>query len=222
MDHRTADQQQAAQKYLLDELPANQRAEFEEHLFDCPLCAEQVRQDFTVVENLKEVLREQPATGAATSGLRLPANGFLAWLKPASLVPSFAALALAGIVVYQNVLPAHAPSEQAQILPAASVVTPVTRGVAQPAIKVDRAKASFVLSFMVDAAKPDSFVCDFQKEAGASVIKLAEPQQPNASFTLNVLLSSKLFPAGRYRLVLSPSSEPQNSTIYPFAIEDGK
>jgi hypothetical protein len=222
MDHRTADEQQAAQKYLLDELSANQRAEFEEHLFECPICAEQVRHDFTVVENLKEVLREQPETGAASNGLRLPANGFLAWLKPASLIPSFAALALAGIVVYQNVLPTHAAPEQAQILPAASLVTPVTRGAAQPAIKVDHTKANFVLSFTVDAAKPDSFVCDFQTEAGSSVIKLAEPQQPNASFTLNVLLSSKLFPAGRYRLLLSPVSEPQNSTLYPFAIEDGK
>ena len=36
MDHDTAIRIQAAERYILEEFPPEERAEFEEHFFECP------------------------------------------------------------------------------------------------------------------------------------------------------------------------------------------
>ncbi len=58
MDHQSAVDRNLAERYLLGELEAAEAAEFEEHFFDCPACAEDVRMGRTFVANLKAVLVE--------------------------------------------------------------------------------------------------------------------------------------------------------------------
>ena len=43
MDHSEAVNQMAAERYMLGELPPDVRDAFEEHLFDCPECAFDIR-----------------------------------------------------------------------------------------------------------------------------------------------------------------------------------
>ena len=43
MDHETAVQLQAAERYVLEEFSPKERADFEEHFFGCPGCADEVR-----------------------------------------------------------------------------------------------------------------------------------------------------------------------------------
>ena len=59
MDHQTAVKIQAAERYVLEEFPPEERAEFEEHFFDCPECAEEVRSASVFAANAKAVLREE-------------------------------------------------------------------------------------------------------------------------------------------------------------------
>lgn len=61
MDHETAIRIQAAERYVLDEFPAEERAEFEEHFFECPECAEEVRSATIFAANAKAVLLDQRA-----------------------------------------------------------------------------------------------------------------------------------------------------------------
>lgn len=45
MDHTAVVRQKMTERYLLDELDAEVRDEFEEHFFDCPECALDIRAD---------------------------------------------------------------------------------------------------------------------------------------------------------------------------------
>ncbi len=58
MDHETAVQLQAAERYVLDEFSPKERADFEEHFFGCPGCADEVRSATILAANTKVVLKE--------------------------------------------------------------------------------------------------------------------------------------------------------------------
>jgi hypothetical protein len=61
LDHQSVVDRNLTERYLLEELDSAETAAFEEHFFECPLCAEDVRRSSRMVANLKAVLREQDA-----------------------------------------------------------------------------------------------------------------------------------------------------------------
>lgn len=105
MDHEEAVRQNATERYLLDELDPGQREQFEEHFFDCPDCADDVRAAAIFVEHSKEVLAEQPAPSPARDA-EPPKKWFekkaFAWLHPAFAMPALALLL--AVVGYQNLV----------------------------------------------------------------------------------------------------------------------
>ncbi|MEO8052164.1 MAG: zf-HC2 domain-containing protein [Acidobacteriota bacterium] len=58
MEHQSAVELRFAERYLLGELSPDETASFEEHFFECAICAEEVRQGAHLVANLKAVLQE--------------------------------------------------------------------------------------------------------------------------------------------------------------------
>ena len=58
MDHSEAVQKMAAERYLLDELTPDEREAFEEHFFDCPECALDLRVGAAFVDEAKVQLPE--------------------------------------------------------------------------------------------------------------------------------------------------------------------
>lgn len=58
MDHQSAVNRKLTERYILGELDAAESADFEEHFFECSLCAEDVRLTSRLVANLKVVLGE--------------------------------------------------------------------------------------------------------------------------------------------------------------------
>jgi hypothetical protein len=95
MDHEQAIKKMMAERYLLGELSDNERDAYEEHLFSCPECFEQVRAGTEFVSYLKRIGVEEPAPQPRwrqflTQSLR-PTPAF-----------AFAACVLAAIGVYQN------------------------------------------------------------------------------------------------------------------------
>ncbi len=57
MDHNEALRLHAVEKYVLGELPPSLRDEFEEHLFECQECAQDVKAAAEFVDNVRAVLR---------------------------------------------------------------------------------------------------------------------------------------------------------------------
>jgi hypothetical protein len=120
MEHSEAIQLMAAEKYLLDELPAEVRDEFEEHLFGCHECAMDMRTASAFLEQGKAVLAEPVVATVREKDKSRP--GLFAWWRPAFAIPAMAALLL--VIGYQNLvtLPQLTRSlNKPQLLPATTV-----------------------------------------------------------------------------------------------------
>jgi len=101
MDHSNAVRLKATERYLLNELDPDQLDQFEEHLFDCPDCAVDVRAAAMFLEQSKTVLSE--VRGPELVKLPAPARkGWLDWLRPAFAAPVMAVLL--AVVGYQNLV----------------------------------------------------------------------------------------------------------------------
>jgi hypothetical protein len=221
MNHQLAEQTQAVDKYLLNELTEAERLEFEEHYFDCQACADQLKHNAIVVDNLKQVLLEDQRDPSEQRVSATPKSGgsWLSWLKPATLVPAFAALALALIVGYQNFvyIPGLTRPQALETVPIPSAARDSGTVVA-----IDRGLPMFPLSFDVDSPQAyPSYICDFQSEGKGSILEVDSGSRKVAAFTLELLLPSKHFPPGRYVMILRPASQPEKVVSrFSFAIQD--
>lgn len=59
MDHKEAIRIQAVGRYLLGEMTAADRSDFEQHFFSCGECSEDLRMGAILVDNSRAVLREE-------------------------------------------------------------------------------------------------------------------------------------------------------------------
>lgn len=129
MDHDLVVRQKMTERYLLNELEPSARDEFEEHFFDCPDCASDVRACAVFVEQSKVALAKQPdpIPDRVPATVAVPSQpGWLAGLRTA-LRPAFAVPVLAGLLLvigYQNLV-TYPQMQQAlnrpQLLPWASL-----------------------------------------------------------------------------------------------------
>jgi hypothetical protein len=123
MDHNQAVEQMAAERYLLDELTPDAREAFEEHVFDCPECAMDLRASVAFVEEAKAQLPAltDPLPAPPSTGIIKPKvkwDHWLAWWRPAVAAPAFAALLI--VVGYQNLVTfpgLRAEANQPRLLP---------------------------------------------------------------------------------------------------------
>jgi anti-sigma factor RsiW len=121
MDHSESIRLMAAEKYLLGELTPELQEQFEEHFFECPECALDVRAGAALVEHCKVVLSEPVIVSRAKVAVPAAASRF-GWFRPALIVPVLAALLV--VVVYQNLVTYPQLRQLAsspQILPWASI-----------------------------------------------------------------------------------------------------
>jgi len=130
MEHHEAIELMASERYLLDELTPELRDAYEEHLFGCTECADDVRFGASLVEGAKAVLSGMAAAPVKAEAKRKPERrDWVAWLRPTIMVPAFACLLV--IVGYQNlvVYPAlEALASEPRLLPPATVLAGETRG----------------------------------------------------------------------------------------------
>jgi len=88
MEHERAVQNLAVECYLLGEMTPGEREAFEEHYFECGVCAEDVRTASQFLEDVKEVLGTGrsplavPVTGREALEQRAPRWNWTTWLQP--------------------------------------------------------------------------------------------------------------------------------------------
>jgi hypothetical protein len=107
MDHEVVARQGMTERYLLGELDADARQGFEEHFFDCPDCALDVRAGALFVEQSRVLLADEPAGASRRAPTPVPAKprgltALFGMFKPAFAIPVMAALLV--VVGYQNVV----------------------------------------------------------------------------------------------------------------------
>src|SRR5258708_23654269 len=178
MDHNEAIQLQAAVKYVLGELSAVQREEYEEHYFDCAECAIDLKAAAAFVDTTREVLRQEKASSFAKDPV--PARGgWFSWLRPIVAVPAFAALLL--VVAYQNIFTIprakEAATQRAAQLFTSSFSLQMANTRGGNAVKVQiHPAASFALEFdLTPSPTFESYVCQIQDESARSVLQASIP-----------------------------------------------
>jgi hypothetical protein len=155
MDHNEAVRLQAAEKYLLGELPKEQHEAFEEHYFDCSACAEEIKATVAFMESSRQVAREA-APQIIDEKRLVPASspakgGWFGWLRPAFAVPVFAALLL--FIGYQNgvtipQLKGNSSSQSGEIISSSFHLAGSVRGGDEAGTKLQvRPSESFLLNF---------------------------------------------------------------------------
>jgi hypothetical protein len=221
MDHTLALQTNTINKYLLNELQPEERAAFEEHLFDCPECAARVKEDFALISELKEVLREPTPQSARANSTKTINSGWREWFSPLTFIPACAALVLACFAGYQNFV-SIPRMLQPQVIQTEPFVSGATRGATTQTALVKPGSALFAASFNVDSpsAHP-AYVCEFQSANGTPIMTIDCGKHATAEFTLSLLLPVEKFPPAGYTMILRPASG-QNAEVsrYSFAVKN--
>jgi len=207
MDHESAVTSHAVERYLLADMPAEERDAFEDHYFLCDQCAADVRATSMFIENAKVLLREPE--GAAPPGRREPEPAkqgwrqWLAWLQPQ---PALAGLAAILVVVAGYEATMIGKLRQPSLTPVA-VAHGESRGAA-PAFGVGQPVA-LILSLEQTVTGPD-LNAEIRSESGALIRSLtAKAPPPDAG--LNLYMPSPGLAPGRYAVVIG-------GVRYPFEV----
>ncbi|MEA2263944.1 MAG: hypothetical protein QOJ51_6769, partial [Acidobacteriaceae bacterium] len=167
MNHEQAIREQAVERYLLGELPEDVRALFEEHFFDCAMCASDLKDGAAFVDALRADPQQVawPQRSIRLVAKRTPA----AWLRP-WLVPALAASLL--VVAYQNILVLPAMRRAAAVTPAPAVMNNVilatisARGSDIPKLHAP-ANGSFLITVDIPSkAEYASYLCLLYNSSG--------------------------------------------------------
>ena len=218
MQHQQAVDTKASERYLLGEMSEPERYDFEAHYFDCPACADDVRTGAALARGVKAVCTEDAALGPTAVVRDLPRRGRYSWLFPV-LVPSAAAVALAGLAAWQAfvVIPslrwAGAPQALSPV-----VLRAAARGEEQ-ALAIRRDQALSLLSLDVNSADPGVPLTYELIAPGGALRHKGTTQAPPAGSPLIVVLpNSAIREPGAWILLLR---NPQGAELarYPFSVQ---
>jgi hypothetical protein len=222
MDHSEAVQQMMAERYLLGELTLDVREAFEEHLFDCPECALDLRAGTAFVEAAKAQLPK--LTGAAPASVpsrshkpRVQREWWLSWLRPAFAVPAFASLLL--VLCYQNLViypGLRAAAGEPRLLPLVTLHE-ATRGGAHLAITADRRHGVALPVDLPAQSSPDayaSYYLDLYDPQGklAWTGAVAAPSDSDDQ-RLSLVIPGAMLHSGAYSLVVSGAGAHGERTV---------
>lgn len=243
MTHQQAIEKHAAERYLLEEMPELERFAFEEHLFGCQICAEDVRTGAWMQEGVKAGLlpaAADSAQGHKAGGARPEAAGPRSTVEPAAVAPPEAAstvvrlssrshpvlpwaiaATLAVAIGYQQFW--VVPDLREQVI-GPSVLSPVTlRGASRGAEPMLTRPASGAISLAVDLpdiAAGTRLTYDLRTADGASVASGTAAAPPPGTPLLLLIPASALDSAGRHVLSVSTGDAGSASVDYRFTITD--
>lgn len=218
VNHKLAEETSAIERYLLNDMPDDERSAFESHFFECGICAERIRDGAAFVESARQVFREQ--TFQAETQRERSRESWFRWLRMPVLVPSCSALVMAAFIVYQNAV--SIPALLKPRILSTVVVAPLSRE-APPVIKIAADQPLFNVTFSVDA--PRAFVaynCEFRDRDGKLLVRMRSEGHELSSFDLSFLLPAAKFPDGAYQLIVQPAGGNDGFVDrYTFEIQKG-
>src|ERR1700721_2931290 len=209
MDHNEAVRLEAAEKYLLGELPREQHAAFEEHFFDCSACAEEMKATAAFMESARQVSRQQVSETIDIKGLvkASPATGgWFAWLRPAFVVPVFAALLL--FIGYQNgiTIPNLKQASTSVVIgegaKSFSLLSADSRGEGGSTSKIAvGAREDFRLEVDMPGNSSTGYSCQIQDESGKVLASFTVSAEEAKTTVTRIFRGGSLQP-GKYTLVI--------------------
>jgi Putative zinc-finger len=229
MNHSEAVEQMATERYLLDELTPDAREAFEEHVFDCPDCALDLRAGAAFVREAKAQLPLMPSQAPAAAGVAPSEKKASFWStlwRPTFAAPAFAALLI--VLVYQNAVtfPAlRGAASQPHIIPLAPVHG-ATRGASHISIAGDRTRGVALpidLSAQPGMAPAASYSLDLRdpqgKLAWSGSIPATAPSH-DADQPVSVVIPGAMLQNGTYSLtVTSVTAQGQRVPVQQYIFD---
>lgn len=213
MDHSEAVDQMATERYLLDELTPELREAFEEHVFDCPECALDLRATAAFVNEIKVQLPELTMESAKESAAVKPnpvveKRERFSWWKPIFANPMIAGPAFAVLLLvvgYQNLV--TYPALRAEVSePRIVQMIPLraaTRGGALKAIDASHKRdLGFVIDLPQDTVYP-SYAVELYDAQGKSVWSKGVMEAASGDGTLSLAIPGSGLQTGAYDLRVS-------------------
>jgi hypothetical protein len=235
MDHNEAVNQMAAEKYLLGELQPDVRNAFEEHFFDCPECAFDIRTGMDFVDEAKAQLPALAAASLAaevsptvsdpirktTAETNSGTDRLRSWWKSLFATPAFAAPVFATLLLvigYQNLVTYPALRSEAtepRVLEAVSLHG-ATRAGGNTVIDADRKQGISLLVDLPEAQGYSSFAVDLYDTQGklAWTHNIPADSTGNDGGALSLVIPGGGLRQGVYALVISGvTSQGQRSEL---------
>lgn len=202
MDHAEAKRINAPSRYIVGDLTWSETVAFEGHFFTCSDCAEELRRESTLAEDLRAVFRDQGrpiAVVPSTSAVKIAArpNRFGVWTLPLAV----AATILLGIIIYQNgfMIP-QLKSEVARLSePQTLAWVPLKLARGSEPVEISN-QGQFWMAFF-DLPNPtahDSYLVDIQNKDSKLLRTVAMPAAKLGQHS-SILLRRSEFPGGAYQ-----------------------
>jgi hypothetical protein len=191
MEHQAAIDTHAVERYLLGEMPVDERDAFEEHYFACVSCAEEVRVGAQFRANYDHAGPAKPAAARQ--------RWWEGWMRWPSLIPVAASLAFAGVVWFQA-------SRTAVLATLEDYTIPETVRSGNTVV-VPKGTGPAAISFVIPAdAPPPPYECTIADSTGKTVgtTTLKRPMTPEARVQLQ---RDRLSP-GLYTVTLRSDGAP--------------
>lgn len=203
MTHIEAVELKAAERYLLEELTPADREAFEEHFFDCPECAFDLRASAAFIDEAKLQLPAfAPAKQTAIIKPVEKNRDWFAWLRPAFAMPAFALLL--GVIAYQNVavIPGLRSAAEAPRILSWQSIHLGARGAPTP-VEADRARGVDLMVDLPQQGVYSAYSFEVYNAQGASVWKSAAttPNQTESG-TASLYLPAAGVAPGTYSLAI--------------------
>lgn len=188
MNHNDAIREQSVDRYLLGELPEDARAQFEEHFFDCDICASDLKAGAAFVDTLRT---DPQVVGSPQRKLQVvPNRAPRTWLRP-WLAPALAASLL--VVAYQNILVLPGMRKAAAVAESPAVInTVILANISARGTDIPRLVAPAHGSFLVSVDVPSkseyaSYICSLYTSSGERLWQLPiTTQQAENTVSLRV------------------------------------
>jgi len=203
VNHFEATQSRSVEKYLLGEMPPPERDAFEEHFFDCPECAADVRATAAFLEAAKQELRSFASGSKPAAEPEKRSRFVLQWptFAWAALAASLLLTAYQNLVVYPHLTTEIAQLKAPQILPSLSLVNGNSRDGETFSIPLSKAKPFLLLIDIPTQDRFLSYTCSLYSPSGSLAWNVRVSAQ-EAKDTVSIRVPGVDKVGGNYTLIV--------------------
>ena len=210
MEHNYAIQNHTAERYLLEELPQDEREAYEEHFFSCRLCAEEVQAASEFIDGARELIQNQVKEELYGHAKQHSVWGsWLNWRSIMQPIPAMACVLLVfvtGFSAYQNrvTIPEYRQMASAHLIPSDTEQITLAKAHGEEA-KAANGKALTVRFVIPKAAVSsgnfNSYRIDIVSDSGTRMFSDTITQE-QANNPVGIFLAAGAWEPGKYFVVI--------------------
>lgn len=214
MDHTEAIRLKAAERYLLGELKADERDQFEEHYFGCSECALDIKAGATFMDNARDILASGKALAPESAPIPRAQSWFTIFLRPAFAAPAFALLLL--VVAYQSgiVIPQLrtqlGQATEPRAIPSFSLIAANSRGGSPLTIRVPANQPFSIYLDIPPGSQFPYYNCQLLTESGSPEFSV-NVSSAEARESIQLLVPASRLGAGKHVLIVRGSESPDGT-----------